>query len=217
MPPPGRATSKKGGLSAGTQEFLAEVLNETGASRRLRSEVLTGAKQGTDWVGALSTRTPNRHVSSTMRQSETLRKQTIQKHQPRMMHVGAAKPGKKMADTIFEETGRYEREKFTGGGPVVDREAEKDRLALANEVGRKEAARIRNAQLAKQRAPPPAACAPSPPRDPRELLIDQLVDEVRERREWLEDMRARGLSAPYEEETTKEIRERLSRLRTLGY
>ena len=60
-----------------------------------------------------------------------------------------------------------------------------------------------------QRAPPSAA-------EVREELIDQLVQEVQERQDFLEAMQRGGRGAQYEHQIKAEVSERLNRLRELG-
>ena len=50
----------------------------------------------------------------------------------------------------------------------------------------------------------------------REELIDQLVQEVQERQDFLEAMQRGGRGAQYEHQIKAEVSERLNRLRELG-
>ena len=93
------------------------------------------------------------------------------------------------------------------------RDAEKQRLAEVFEWGRAGAQRIQEARRMAGRAPPPPAAADA---DPREAMVDQMVEEVRERREFLEEMQARGRGAEFRH-VQGEISQRLGELARLGY
>ena len=52
--------------------------------------------------------------------------------------------------------------------------------------------------------------------DVREQKIDAVIEEIKERREFLEDMRARGRGEQYEAQIRSEISSRLHELKKLG-
>ena len=126
-----------------------------------------------------------------------------------------------MKDILRE--GAWESEAYTGQGTRgVDLDREKRRLqdtfhfakmspaerAAAKAAGAARAA-ARRAAAEAQRAPPSAA-------EVREELIDQLVQEVQERQDFLEAMQRGGRGAQYEHQIKAEVSERLNRLRELG-
>jgi len=190
----------------------------SGLSRRAKADIMSGmATGGGDWASQLSERRTLRRAP-TSSASRTIA--------PRVGRGGAGAPAPGAAlnaaptrttirtrDAIAESTGNYEREAFPGAPPGPSRDAEKQRLAEVFEWGRAGAQRIQEARRMAGRAPPPPAAADA---DPREAMVDQMVEEVRERREFLEEMQARGRGAEFRH-VQGEISQRLGELARLGY
>jgi hypothetical protein len=109
-----------------------------------------------------------------------------------------------------------ERDMWAGCAPGPDREAEKDRLSKVMELGAKQLKAI-ELREAEQRAD--LLCREADPVKPLELkeeLIDQVVREIRERREFLEEMHKVGRAAAYDAIIKGEIAARLKELGDLG-
>ncbi|KAG2496835.1 hypothetical protein HYH03_005240 [Edaphochlamys debaryana] len=122
--------------------------------------------------------------------------------------------GKKMQHEILRDT-PAEREMFVGGAPVVDREAEKDRLSRVMELGPK-GVREMDAKLAAMKKEAQLKADRAKRADVREDMIDQIVAEVRDRLTFLEDMRRLGRGGEYEATIRGEVAARLKELERMG-
>lgn len=122
--------------------------------------------------------------------------------------------GKKMVDDILRDN-PPEREMFVGGAPLPDREAEKDRLSRVMEYGPKGAREMEERTAAMKQAAM-QRIARNKRVDVKEEMIDLIIDEIRERREFLEGMRAAGRVEQYEQQVRSEIKVRMRELEKLG-
>eukprot|EP00877_Chromochloris_zofingiensis_P007945 jgi/Chrzof1/3403/Cz12g24020.t1 len=123
----------------------------------------------------------------------------------------AHKPGRKQHKAILADN-PPEQEAAFYPAPGIDREAEKDRLSALFQHGRQGLQEMQEEQQ-RQAA---AASRAKPQLDTKEQLIDQIIDEISERREFLQSMRANGRGQEYEATVKAEVSQRLAQLRRLG-
>lgn len=97
------------------------------------------------------------------------------------------------------------RPQYGGGGRLVDRDAEKQKLQNAFAYGE---------HAPQAGAAPPAAPPPPKPRSEAAELHEQISQEITERQQFVEQMRASG-NRQHETLMQQQIAERLADLRTL--
>ena len=225
--PPGGPKKKgaaPGALSRETRELLGGMMSDRGMSDRLRRDILGAADAGDGaWMEHWGSRTCSGKESLRGRAAPKVR---VPKVGRRGYEALAMAPppttGRKALKDILRE-GAWEPEAYTGqGAKGVDLNREKRRLqdnftfakmspserAKARAAGSAKAAARRAAAEAKER-PPDAA-------EVREELIDHLVQEIRERQDFLESMQRRGNGDKYEAQIKAEVSSRLIRLKELG-
>jgi len=225
--PPGGPKKKgaaPGALSRETRELLGGMISERGMSDRLRRDILGAADAGdATWMEHWGSRTCSGKESLRGRVAPKVR---VPKVGRRGYEALAMAPppttGRKALNDILRE-GAWEPEAYTGQGTKgMNLDREKRRLqdnftfakmspserAKAQAAGSAKAAARRAAAEAKER-PPDAA-------EVREELIDQLLQEIRERQDFLESMQRCGNGDKYEAQIKAEVSARLNQLKELG-
>jgi len=216
----------RGGLSKETQSLLDGIIGNKNLSKRAAADIREAAARGdSSWVQTLNSgvarQKPTNHLDRAHKPKVVApRVGNACRHAPPSLPTGTFS-GKRTQPHI-QASGPAEREQYQTRPPAPDREKEKDMLARRFEMGREAAMKLEAAELELQaRARRGEALQPSQPaktreESAREQLIDQILDEVEERRAFLEEMRAAGRSAPYEGQIKGEIAERLAQLRRMG-
>mmetsp|Transcript_4547 Transcript_4547/g.12434 ORF Transcript_4547/g.12434 Transcript_4547/m.12434 type:complete len:240 (+) Transcript_4547:126-845(+) len=199
------------GLSKETQALLDEAFKKRGLSLR-GTEAAVHAIRGGDngWVDTLQTGTAAFHSPASTHRTTVKVPKVGQATRKPMPGPPASFSGKRMQNAMPAN----EREQFIGGRPAPDRAIEKDRLAQLMELGAKGVKDLERQKAAQEAAR--LAAAQRRPVDPKEALIDELVSEIQERREFLEAMRAAGRAKEYEQTIRAEIQARMTRLKSLG-
>ncbi|GIL70556.1 hypothetical protein Vretimale_3670 [Volvox reticuliferus] len=209
---------KKDGLSSlskETQELLQGVMKDRGLSQRALQDVASSLQRGdAAWVNHLSSGT----ASFQPPKSKTANPVKVPKVGTGGSAIAPPLPGrfsgKKMQHEILRDT-PPERDMFRGGPPAPNREVEKDRLSKVMELGAKGARELDEKMAAMKREARERA-EKAKRVDVREEMIDQIVDEVRERLTFLESMRALGQGQEYEAHIRGEVAMRLKELEKLG-
>lgn len=216
----GAAPNKKNdplsSLTPQTQQLLQGVMKDRGLSQRALQDVASSVQRGdAAWVNHLSTGTAS--FQAPRSKTATLVKAPKVGTGARS-HLAPPLPGrfsgKKLAHEIMRDT-PPERDMWVGGGPTVDREAEKDRLSKVMEYGSKGAKEM-EAKMAAMKREALAKAERAKRVDVKEDLIDQIVEEVRERINFLESMKALGKAGQYEAQVRGEVAARLRELEKLG-
>ncbi|KAF5842779.1 hypothetical protein DUNSADRAFT_5151 [Dunaliella salina] len=199
------------GLSKETQALLDDAFKKRGLSLRGKEAAVNAIRGGDNgWVDTLQTGTAAfRSPASTQRTNVKVPKVGQATHRP-MPGPPASFSGKRMQNAMPAN----EREQFVGVRPAPDRALEKDRLAQLMELGAKGVKEVESQKAAQEAAR--LAAARRKPVDPKEALIDELILEIQERREFLEAMRAAGRAKEYEQAIRAEIQARMTRLKSLG-
>jgi hypothetical protein len=220
-PPKGAAP---GALSRETRELLGGMMAERGMSGRLRRDILGAAETGdAAWTEHWGSRQCSGNEALRGRAPPKVRAPKVGRRGYEALAMAPPpSSGRKPLKNILRE-GAWEPEAYTGQGTRgIDLDGEKRRLqesfhfakmspserAAAKAAGSARAA-ARQAAAEAKRAPPSAA-------EVREELIDQLVQEVQERQDFLEAMQRGGKGAQYENQIKAEVSERLHRLKELG-
>ncbi|GMH33110.1 hypothetical protein BSKO_00944 [Bryopsis sp. KO-2023] len=189
-------------LTYQTKSFLDGLVQRRGLSKRAVDDVKRSIQNGTSgWVDVMLTkeckprteRRPRAHAG------------------PRIRITGTPQrwAGKKMLDEILRDS-PPERDQFHGGSICVDREAEKDKLIRKFAYGEQGASEIEAGQ------PDNRKSFHADARPATEQMIDQIIDEIQDRRTFLERMRKCGREREYESQIKLEIASRLAELRGLG-
>ncbi|KAK9823514.1 hypothetical protein WJX72_003340 [[Myrmecia] bisecta] len=199
--------------------MIEEVCRDRRLSHRTKADLQRSLAEGsTQWVSLLKdqcTRSPLKPKSKTC--GVAVPRVGLNKHAGQLSPPLARPAGRKALQDVLRDS-PSERDRFAGAAPGVDREAEKDRLALTFELGRE-------GMQARQQAASTAQSLHQSQRamqsadqhvDPKEALIDQIVAEIQERREFLESARQQGQPSPCEARLKAEISSRLAELRRLG-
>mmetsp|Transcript_27581 Transcript_27581/g.81667 ORF Transcript_27581/g.81667 Transcript_27581/m.81667 type:complete len:251 (-) Transcript_27581:40-792(-) len=216
-----RSKSDGAALSKQTQALLDDVMSKRGLSLRAMQDVSESIKSGSgSWADTLNRTTASFHEAGSKSLSRTAGVRV-----PKFSGRGGGGPppapqlpgsfsGKRMLPGILRAA-PPERDQFRGCAPGPSRDAEKDRLSEVMEHGRKGVA-DRQASMQEAAAARRAAAARAAAADPQEDLVNQLVDEIQERREFLEDMQAAGRGAEYDAKIRGEIAQRMRDLERLG-
>ncbi|GLC42172.1 hypothetical protein PLESTB_000638400 [Pleodorina starrii] len=215
--PSGKKKDGLSSLSKETQDLLQGVMKDRGLSQRAVQDIASSLQRGDSaWVGHLNSGT----ASYQPPKSKTTSHVKVPKVGTSGGRAPAAPPlpgrfsGKKLQHEILRDT-PPEREMFRGGAPAPNREAEKDRLSKVMELGSKGAREMEEKMAAMKREARERA-ERAKRLDVREEMIDQIVDEVRERLTFLESMRALGRAGEYEAHIRGEVAVRLKELEKLG-
>ncbi|KAK3260653.1 hypothetical protein CYMTET_30401 [Cymbomonas tetramitiformis] len=195
-------------VSKETQQFLDNIMKERNMSNR-QMEVLKG-QMG---LGTTATGPAKRKDAVAVPRVRSAASRP-------MAAPGSGRfSGIKMKDEIYRDC-PPERDAYTGqGSKGRDNEAEKDRLAKNFEFhGRTEEERQAavRAMRAKQEAHEAKTRKPDPVKD-RDSMIDEILEGIGERQQFLEEMRKMGQLTAQAEETVKtEVASKLVLLRKLG-
>mmetsp|Transcript_26863 Transcript_26863/g.58615 ORF Transcript_26863/g.58615 Transcript_26863/m.58615 type:complete len:240 (+) Transcript_26863:207-926(+) len=205
-------------LSKETQALLSGVMERRGLSLRAMEDVQKSLKSGdSNWVDHLNTGSSTYKAPASKTQT-LVKAPKVGKAAMNPQSLALLPPssfsGKRMLPDIMRIT-PPERDMFTGVAPGPDREAEKDRLSKVMEHGAKGARELER-KMAEMKAAALERAARSKVVDVREEMIDLIVDEIRERREFLEQMRAAGKGQQYEAQIRGEIAGRMKELSMLG-
>lgn len=189
---------------------------------------------GGDVLSLLSTRQatarlPKSQVDSTVKVPLVGRpsKAAPSSHPPPPHH-----PSIRVKDQILADTSNYKVEKYAGlptSSWTTTRDDEKRKLALTFEMGRERAGKVLSQQMMVTHASRAARSGPDASasggggvdreaeelRERKEAMLDLIVDEVRERREFLEEMQAAGKGHAYEH-VRQEMKSRLVELERLS-
>ncbi|GAX81469.1 hypothetical protein CEUSTIGMA_g8898.t1 [Chlamydomonas eustigma] len=203
---------QEAGLSKENEQLLQAAMQKRGLSLRAMQDVTSSIKRGDgNWADHLNTSTSSFQQPS----SKTNAKVKV----PKFAGGSNSMP---QPSAPYSFSGKrmniepVEREMWAGCAPGPDREAEKERLSKVMELGAKQLKAMelreaeRRADLLRRQADP------IKPVDLKEELIDQVVEEIRERREFLEQMQKVGKAATYDAIMKGEIAARLKELGDLG-
>ncbi|MEW5317004.1 MAG: hypothetical protein WDW38_008338 [Sanguina aurantia] len=204
------------GLTKETKDILAGLMKDRGLSHRAMADVVGSVKRGDGgWADSLNTgiakQKPAASQGNMLVRAPTVGKVTAG---ARLVQPPASFSGKRMSGAILRDA-PVGREQYPGSAPAPDREVEKGRLQALMEMGPKGVADMEAKLLRLQKAAMEPARQPRP-EEAREAMIDQVVEEIRERREFLEAMRVAGRSAEHEVSLKAEISQRLRELERLG-
>jgi len=211
--------SKKGngvdqlGLSKETASLLNDVMLKRGLSLRSQQDVANSLKQGdSSWVDRVSTGV----AAFSAPTSKTKPPVKVPKVGRGVGMLPPAMPpasfsGKRMVAQMAPN----ERERAPAMAPGPNRDALKDACAAVVELGA-QGVRERGRQQAEAAAAAERAAREARPVNVREALVDQLVQEIQERSEFLDAMRAAGRGGAYEAQVRGEISERMRALAKYG-
>mmetsp|Transcript_24353 Transcript_24353/g.43370 ORF Transcript_24353/g.43370 Transcript_24353/m.43370 type:complete len:232 (-) Transcript_24353:91-786(-) len=223
---PAEKPKSSSGLSKETQSFIDGLINNKNVSRRAATDIHEAVGRGdSNWVNTLNkgvaSRKPTGHLEKAHRPKvSTPKVGNSSRYAPPALPTGTFS-GKRMQSHI-EASSPYDREQYQTRVPGPDREKEKDRLARRLEMGREAAMKLEAVEmdLANRMRRGELVRATQPVKtgeeNAREQLIDQILDEIEERRVFLEEMRSKGQSQQYEAQMKGEIAERLAQLRRMG-
>lgn len=213
-------------VSSSTRDLLDSMMQNKNMSRRLKGDILKSLQSGSaDWIEHWSSGKATSRLTESQKWSRRALPQVGREKKTRelvlRLHGDAvSKSGKKSSKDI-EASGVLEREEYTGQGVRgTDRDQMKRELqdtcqfAHLTPQERREAKERASRRHAQKRA----AAAPEGPTEAerRDTLIDQLLDEISERQDFLNEMRALGKGEQYEAQMKAEVSARLHQLRQLG-
>mmetsp|Transcript_9363 Transcript_9363/g.16569 ORF Transcript_9363/g.16569 Transcript_9363/m.16569 type:complete len:250 (-) Transcript_9363:488-1237(-) len=204
------------GLTKETQALLDDALKKRGLSLRATKDVAASVAAGsTDWIHNLSTCSSSKSAPPA---SKSQAKVKVPYYRPKPDGLPAhlqGPPASFSGIRMQQQMPCNEREQWPGGPPAPDRELQKEHLAQVMEAGGADKLREKKALQESAREAAEDAAARHRPVNVKEAMIDHLVQEVAERREFLEAMRATGHGG-YEAQIKGEMQQRLSQLRSYG-
>lgn len=204
------------GLSKETAAFLQENMKQKGLSQRAVEDIANSIQRGdSKWVEHLNKGTSTFRSPASSKSKVKVPKVGTGPSRPPAVGPTARFSGIKLQSEILRDN-PPEREQFPGAPPGPDREKEKDRLNLVFQHGAEGVAEMEARAAEAAAAAEEAARRPRKAVDVREAMIDQIIDEIRERREFLEDLAAKGAHSNYEATVRAEIASRIAELRNMG-
>jgi len=233
-------------LTPQNREFLEGIMKQKGLSLRATEDISSSLKRGDgNWIQHLNTGVSSFQKAKSSKQP-LIRAPIVGRHtgSGSVANSSSSAPslvnpeirqaeqlvlqrfsGKKMLPEIIRDSPPV-RDMYVGGAPVPDREFAKDRLGQVMEHGsdfvkRLEARAMEMCsagyqQEQRRKAGEERQKGSGSSMNPKDQMIDQIVDEIRERREFLEAMRAAGKGAEYEEKIKSEMLIRIHELEKLG-
>ena len=190
----------RNGVSKQTTDMLDSMMKKSNLplseQRRLKGMATTG---GTVASAQPRRRAPPGTAQPALAYEDPLRGIALN---PRLLSFNARRNGQQIAAA----TNGYQRDMFRGGGPAVDSARRTECLQNLMTYG----------EHAPDRHAPKRAPAPPPTlQGEAERLHEQVSAEIRERQEFLEEMRRMGRGAEHEQAIGEQVSERLGELKQL--
>eukprot|EP00899_Mesostigma_viride_P000990 jgi/Mesvir1/10892/Mv11171-RA.1 len=205
-------TKQTGALSKETTSLLEGMLSTSNLSRLAQQQILDNAKRTGFLPSIPAAQKPQRSASAEAASRQRMaRERLLAQNTVNLRATTATFSGIRLEHQI-KSSPDFEREQYRGGPGGRNNEAEKERLAQVMERKGKTAAEL-EAMLGKPARPKAKGPVSLPTKDER---IDELLQEVEERREFLEEMIAAGRGHLYEAKIKSEISLRLAELKRLG-
>ena len=227
----GRSSEKQthgsSAISKETEQLLDAVMKQRGLSIRATQEVKEAVKNG--GAGGADPFSVFAHKQAQKKQpfnSKVATASIPKPPPPSRLQASGSPPARfstiRLKDDIERLNGPLDhREQFTPLPPVPSRDEQKDKLSSIMTHGNAKAAR--EAQMLEERRKEEAALKKSEEErrlsDPKEAMISQIIEEIAERREYLESLVSKGLAGatnPKIAQVKGEIASRMNELQKLG-